>query len=134
MRSLTLAEDEVVDVILHSENIVEVATEHPYVTQTPGICGGSAVIKGIRIPVRVLVGYYQMGVAVDEILSGYPRLTRAQFFDALSYYYYDHQVEITAEQTAHELDHLMQKFDLEMSPDGVLTPRGKISPQPTQTP
>jgi uncharacterized protein (DUF433 family) len=124
MQSLALAEDQVVELTVNLEGVSETLTEHLYITQTPGICGGSAIIKGTRIPVRVLVKYYQMGYGVDEILEGYPHLTRAQFFDALSYYY-DHQAEIEAEQADNELSSVAQRFHLEVTPDGVLMPKAE---------
>ncbi|MGQ9631098.1 MAG: DUF433 domain-containing protein [bacterium] len=67
--------------------------KHPYITRVKGICGGRPIIDGTRTPVRSIVGYYKMGMSVEEILEDLPHLTPAKVFDALSYYY-DHQDEI----------------------------------------
>lgn len=32
-------------------------TEHPHITQTPGVCGGRLVVRGTRIPVKVRVDW-----------------------------------------------------------------------------
>jgi uncharacterized protein (DUF433 family) len=43
--------------------------------------------------VKSVVGYYKLGLSVEEILEGLPHLTPAQVHEALSYYH-DHQEEI----------------------------------------
>lgn len=116
-RPLDLANQQVVQINLESET----TTDHPHVTQTPGICGGRPVIRGTRIPVKVLVKYHQIGYTSTEILSGHAGLTPAQLYDALSYYY-DHQAEIEADLKADELPALLDRFELEMDTDGVLHP------------
>jgi uncharacterized protein (DUF433 family) len=101
---------------------VEIPTEHPHITQTPGICGGRPVVRGTRIPVKTLVGYYRMNYSMTEILAGFPHLTPAECFDALSYYY-DHQAEMDSDIATDDLPNLLQHFNLEMNADGVLSPR-----------
>ncbi|MEK9135546.1 MAG: DUF433 domain-containing protein [Bacteroidota bacterium] len=44
----------------------------------PHIAGGAPVIKGTRVTVRTIAGYYQMGMSVDEILLTLRHLTPAQ--------------------------------------------------------
>jgi uncharacterized protein (DUF433 family) len=51
------------------------------------------VIKGTRIAVRAVAGYYQLGMTPDEILQSLPHLTQSQLHSALAYYF-DHQKEI----------------------------------------
>jgi len=68
-------------------------------------------------PVKVLVGYYRLNYKETEILAGFPDLTAAQLYDALSYY--DHQAEIDADIEA-ELSEVLNKFNLEINADGVL--------------
>lgn len=118
-RPLDLAERQVVQISLASE----ATTDHPHITQTPGVCGGRPVVRGTRIPVKVLVRYHQMGYTSTEILSGHTGLTPAQLYDALSYYY-DHQAEIEADIKADELPALLERFDMETDADGVLHPSG----------
>jgi uncharacterized protein (DUF433 family) len=67
-----------------------------YIDFNPEIVGGKPVIEGIRITVRTIAGYYQMGMTVDEILNTIPHLTSSQIHSALAYYF-DHQVEIDAD-------------------------------------
>ncbi len=49
------------------------------------IMGGRACIRGMRIPVSVLVGQIAHGATMDEILLGYPDLERADIEQALQY-------------------------------------------------
>ena len=42
----------------------------------PQIMGGRACIRGMRIPVSIIVGQIAHGAAVEEILHDYPDLTR----------------------------------------------------------
>ena len=102
---LDLADNQVVQISLDPT----VTTDHPHVTQTPGVCGGRPVVRGTRIPVKALVGYYRMSYTLTEILEGFPGLTAAQLHDALSYYY-DHQAEIDADMEADELPALLERF------------------------
>jgi uncharacterized protein (DUF433 family) len=115
-RPLDLAEQQVVEISLDTATAI---TDHPHVTQTPGVCGGRPVIRGTRIPVKVLVRYHQMGYTPTEILSGHTGLTPAQLYDALSYYY-DHQAEMEADIKADELPSLLERFDMEIDAGGAL--------------
>ena len=67
--------------------------EYPYITSNPDILGGVPVIAGTRVAVRCIVGYYQMGMSVDEILVSLSHLKPSQVHSALAYYF-DHQPEI----------------------------------------
>jgi uncharacterized protein (DUF433 family) len=67
---------------------------HPYIVQTPGVCGGEPRIDGRRIRVQdVAVDYERLGMTPDEICDAYPGLTLAEVHAALAYYY-DHRQEI----------------------------------------
>ena len=116
-RPLGLTERQVVQISLNPK----ATTDHPHITRTPGVCGGRPVVRGTRIPVKVLVRYHQMGYTSTEILSGHAGLTPAQLYDALSYYY-DHQAEIEADIKADELPVLLERFGMEMDAGGVLHP------------
>jgi len=60
--------------------------------------GPTAVIKGTRVPVSILMGYIEMGETPQSIVEKVlPHLTLAQVYDALSYYY-DHQADIDRER------------------------------------
>jgi uncharacterized protein (DUF433 family) len=49
------------------------------------IMGGQACIRGMRIPVSVIVGQIAHGASQEEILAGYPDLEREDLRQALEY-------------------------------------------------
>jgi uncharacterized protein (DUF433 family) len=55
------------------------------VTFDPRIMGGRACIRGMRIPVSVIVNQIAHGASFDEILTGYPDLERADIQQAIEY-------------------------------------------------
>lgn len=71
-------------------------SEHLHIEKDPSKYEGKSVIKGTRIPVASIVNHYRSGMSIEEILEGYPTLTPAQLFDALSYYF-DNKDEIDKE-------------------------------------
>ena len=71
-------------------------TQHLHIQKDPAVYEGKAVIKGTRIPVASIVNHYRSGMNIEEILEGYPSVTPAQLFDALSYYF-DNKEEVERE-------------------------------------
>jgi uncharacterized protein (DUF433 family) len=69
------------------------AIQYPHITTDARIAGGVPIIKGTRIAVRTVAGYYQLGMSPDEILQSLPQLSQAQLHAALAYYF-DHQKQI----------------------------------------
>mgnify|MGYP000940988868 FL=1 len=55
------------------------------ITFDPKIMGGRACIRGMRIPVSVIVGQIAHGADCDELLEGYPDLQREDIQQALQY-------------------------------------------------
>ena len=55
------------------------------ITFDPEIMGGRACIRGMRIPVSVIIGQIAHGATVEEILSDYPDLEQADIQQALEY-------------------------------------------------
>ncbi len=55
------------------------------ITFDPKVMGGRACIRGMRIPVSIVVGQIAHGASVEEILKGYPDLERADIQQALEY-------------------------------------------------
>ena len=55
------------------------------ITFDPQILGGRAAIRGMRIPVSVIVGQVAHGAAWDEMLADYPDLEREDVEQALAY-------------------------------------------------
>ncbi len=69
-------------------------TAYPHIIKADGISGGEAIIKGTRLAVWNIVGYYyQLGMSVEDILADWDYLTPAQVFSALAYYH-DNKDEI----------------------------------------
>ncbi len=55
------------------------------ITFDPKIMGGRACIRGMRIPVSVIVGQIAHGAPVEEVLADYPDLEPADIQQALEY-------------------------------------------------
>jgi uncharacterized protein (DUF433 family) len=55
------------------------------ITFNPQIMGGRACIRGMRIPVSLIVGQIAHGATVEEILTDYPDLESEDIQQALEY-------------------------------------------------
>ena len=55
------------------------------ITFDPNMMGGRARIRGMRIPVSVIVGQVAHGATVQEIMTEYPDLEREDVMQALEY-------------------------------------------------
>jgi len=55
------------------------------ITFDPRILGGRAGIRGMRIPVSVIVSQVAHGATWDEVLADYPDLEREDIGQALAY-------------------------------------------------
>jgi uncharacterized protein (DUF433 family) len=55
------------------------------ITQHPGVMGGKACIRGMRVTVAMILGQIGSGHTVDELLSDYPYLEREDIMQALRY-------------------------------------------------
>ncbi len=55
------------------------------ITFDPQILGGRACIRGMRIPVSVIVGQLAHGASPAEVLAGYPDLDAEDVRQALAY-------------------------------------------------
>jgi uncharacterized protein (DUF433 family) len=55
------------------------------ITFDPQIMGGRACIRGMRIPVSVIVGQVAHGATFQEILSDYPDLQEEDIRQAIQY-------------------------------------------------
>ncbi|MFH1025549.1 MAG: DUF433 domain-containing protein [Nitrospirota bacterium] len=55
------------------------------VTFDPRIMGGRACIRGMRIPVSVIVGQIAHGATIEEVLADYPDLEQKDITQALEY-------------------------------------------------
>lgn len=97
-------------------------TEHPHIVRIPGIAGGEPILKGTRVPVRVIVLHYKAGATVEEMLEAHPHISAAAVYDAISYYL-DHQEEIEALIEENRPERVMEKHRLELGEKGQLTPK-----------
>lgn len=55
------------------------------ITFQPEILGGRACVRGMRIPVSVIVGQIAHGATFEEILGDYPDLEREDVQAAIEY-------------------------------------------------
>ena len=55
------------------------------ITFDPTILGGRACIRGMRIPVSVIVSQVAHGASFEEILAGYPDLEHEDVQQAVEY-------------------------------------------------
>jgi len=55
------------------------------ITVDAGVCHGKPCITGTRIMVSNILNLLAHGASVDEVLEGYPRLTREDVHAALAY-------------------------------------------------
>jgi uncharacterized protein (DUF433 family) len=69
---------------------------YPHISNNKKILNGTPIINGTRTSVRTIVGYYQLGMNVDEILNTLSHLSHSQVHSALAYYF-DHQKKIDKE-------------------------------------
>jgi len=93
-----------------------VKADHKYIKVEPE---KGTYIKGTRVRVKNIIIHYKSGMSVEEILEGFPNITPAQFYDALSYYY-DYKEQIEKEIRAEDLQEIEKKFNLKLQLNGTL--------------
>jgi uncharacterized protein (DUF433 family) len=88
---------------MNNDNKIE-NTPYPHIVKIRGVCGGEPVIRGTRIAVRHIAGYYyRAGMSADEILAEWDYLTPAQVFGALAYYHDNkEQIDTLREKNSYE--------------------------------
>jgi len=69
----------------------------PRITFDRNILGGRACIRGMRIPVSVIVGQVAHGASQEEVLGDYPDLEREDIQQALEYAAWLTQEEVHVE-------------------------------------
>ena len=55
------------------------------ITRQPGVMGGKACVRGMRVTVGMLVGQIGAGRSIEEVLTDYPDLEREDILQALRY-------------------------------------------------
>lgn len=56
-----------------------------HIVGTPDVLRGKPRIKGIRIPVSLILGYLAVGKTVEEIIREFPDVTKEQIAACLDY-------------------------------------------------
>ncbi len=102
-----------------------IKTEHPYIVRKSGVCGGSPIIDGSRITVRLIAQLVKTGSSAEEILASYPHLSLAQIHDAISYYF-DHREEIEHDIEDNKIRNILKKNNLRFIPDDKIPGAGRI--------
>ncbi len=59
--------------------------KHERIEVNPAVMLGKPVVKGTRIPVYLILRALQEGMTIEELLDGYPRLTREDILDAQAF-------------------------------------------------
>lgn len=59
--------------------------EFKRITFHPGVMGGQACIRGLRIPVSLIVNLIANGMTTEEIIKEYPDLEPEDIKEALQY-------------------------------------------------
>jgi uncharacterized protein (DUF433 family) len=78
-----------------------VQTTHPHIVKIEGHQGGEPMVRNARVTVRTIIEQTRLGTTPEELIKGYPPLTFAEIYDALSYYY-DHTEEIEGIIAGHD--------------------------------
>jgi uncharacterized protein (DUF433 family) len=55
------------------------------ITFTPGVMGGRACLRGMRITAGMIVGEIGAGTSIEQLLDDYPDLEREDILQALRY-------------------------------------------------
>lgn len=67
-------------------------TAHPYIVRDSTLYGGEPIVEGTRTGVRHIILLFESGQD-PEVIASDQRLSLAQVYDAISYYY-DNEEEI----------------------------------------
>lgn len=57
------------------------------IVKTPGVLGGRPRIRGHRVAVHRLAGWWQLGLSLEEIADKHPSLSPAEIHAALAYFH-----------------------------------------------
>ncbi len=73
------------------------------IVRTPGVRGGRPCVAGTGVTVRRIVGWYKLGLSLEEIADEVGHLSLAQVYAALAYYHANRD-EIEADLAAEETE------------------------------
>jgi uncharacterized protein (DUF433 family) len=63
------------------------------IVSSPEVLGGKPRVRGHRVPVHRIAGWWQLGLSVEEIAEKHPPLGPAEIHAALAYYHL-HRAEV----------------------------------------
>ncbi len=46
------------------------------ITVNPAVCNGRPIVRGTRVTVQTILEFLAAGDSIDDVLAGYPELTR----------------------------------------------------------
>jgi uncharacterized protein (DUF433 family) len=92
----------------------ELLLSHPHIEVVDSPGGPWARIRGTRVGVDTIVGYYRVGYTAEEIAQDLLHLPVAQVHDALSYYY-DNQEVMDADMAENSIEAWDQRLRQGMS-------------------
>ncbi|PNY79841.1 DUF433 domain-containing protein [Deinococcus koreensis] len=58
---------------------------HGRIVTVPDVCSGRPTVRGTRITVRTVLDFLAAGDMVEDVLEGYPNLTREDVLACLAY-------------------------------------------------
>lgn len=61
------------------------AVQRDFIVRDPSICHGQATVRGTRVMVSVILDNLAAGLTEEEILAGYPSVTREGIRAAIAY-------------------------------------------------
>ena len=56
---------------------------NPVISRAAEVMGGAPVFFGTRVPVQTLLDYLEAGDSIDDFLTGFPTVSRAQVVEFL---------------------------------------------------
>ncbi|MCA9925113.1 MAG: DUF433 domain-containing protein [Anaerolineales bacterium] len=56
-----------------------------YIIRDPNICGGTAVVKGTRIPIRTILASLAEGDQAEDLLNSFPTLTEEAVWAVIAF-------------------------------------------------
>ncbi len=91
-------------------------TEHPHIVRVENV----PMLRGTRLPVRLIAQMYRAGDTVDDILQSYPHASATAVYNAISYYL-DHRDQIEQEIIAHRIENVLARYGTQMNERGFIT-------------
>jgi uncharacterized protein (DUF433 family) len=56
--------------------ILAMMNDRPILSGNSDVMGGTAVFHGTRVPVQILLDYFEAGESIDDFLEGFQSITR----------------------------------------------------------